>query len=154
MKQIKLTTLAIVMMSCMSCVAQGIYFVSGGDFRLPALQYDVKTDVNEQTINVTPKVASNPSTFKTDGQEASFTSGEYAAYKYPSAGVHKVRIYNNYPNSTVYQFKYGSTPSHIGGTLVVSGNTSVEASWLAFTNLIFNNVTSLRDGGFQMCRKI
>ena len=37
---------------------------------------------------------------------------------------------------------------------MVSGNTLVDASWLAVTNLIFNNVTSLRQTGFQMCRKI
>lgn len=35
----------------------GLYIVSGGDFRIPALEYTVETTANNQTTNISPAKA-------------------------------------------------------------------------------------------------
>lgn len=32
----------------------GLYFVSGGDFRIPSVEYTIKTTSNNQTVAISP----------------------------------------------------------------------------------------------------
>lgn len=56
MKSIKTAIAAIATMA--STIAfGGLYIVSGGDFRTPALEYTVETTANNQTTNISPAKA-------------------------------------------------------------------------------------------------
>lgn len=57
MKSIKAAIAAIATMASTIAFGGGLYIVSGGDFRQPALEYTVETTANNQTTNISPAKA-------------------------------------------------------------------------------------------------
>ena len=56
MKSIK-TAIAVIATMATTMTFGGLYIVSGGDFRTPALEYTVETTTNNQTTNISPAKA-------------------------------------------------------------------------------------------------
>ena len=99
MKPITLATASIFTMSCLLAQGRGLYFISGGDFRTPALEYTVETTDDNQTTNISPAFAygANPTwTIKTEGvtYQGDNDPADYMYHTYPKAGTHLVKVYN------------------------------------------------------------
>ena len=149
MKSFKATIAAIATLASTITFGGGLYFVSGGDFRLPVAEYIIYTTENNQTVNVSPK--SGPATWsvKVENTEIQGTNGQYVEYTFPAAGYHKVKLYctGDASGATGFGFGYNSyiTPASVTRIkeMTFYGNVNVQPSYLNLTNVIFKNTRKI-----------
>lgn len=130
---------------CLGTFAKGLYFVSGGDFRLPVAEYIIYTTSNNQTVNVSPKSGPDTWSVKVENTEIQGTNGQYVEYTFPAAGYHKVKLYCTGDASGAIPFLFGyngyTTPDSVKliKEMTFYGNVNVQPTYLNLTNVIFKN---------------
>ena len=156
---IKKTIATTIMTLTMTSMAGGLYIVSGGDFRLPVLEYIVPTTQNNQEVNISPRSATTGAKYsvKTERQEMQCTSGEYVAHTFPSMGNHLVKVFSTTPNlNTKYVFNYAENTNitPMSSILIRGENVNVDIKYSQITNATLKDVRVVGSWMFAMCTKL
>lgn len=162
---IKTTLITLATVMTITCNAGGLYIVSGGDFRLPILDYMVETTKNNQTIIVSPKrlqtiEGSTPITdwsLKIGKEEITAINGEYTQYTFPAAGLHRVRLLTNNKvkgNNVLFGFSPSSADGAKFKNIKVNGNVTLNGIGLGVTNVVLNNVSTIGSSQFSLCTSL
>ena len=154
----KTTITSMIGLICMTCMANGIYFVSGVDFRASWLKYSVATESDNQTVQIAPTmfktissvkaenaIYANPWSLRTNGNSIDFPatdvvgyntsvpgyqnlSAEDITYTYPKSGEHLVRVIDNAPHNG-YQVTFDSITNLTYVYCDYEANLETDAKW-------------------------